>query len=207
MPIFTLKCRLSCTVTINRNTASATKSHFCGLLTCAHDNCLVTAEVKKEKYVYYRCSGGRGLCDLPRFREQEIAEKLGHLLEQVTILPHVAKQIEEDLKGDHVNASQHAAQERARLTRAREDVRRRMDCAYTDKLDRKITEEFWQRETIRLADRRGAHHGPDWDHKGAGFRGASHRRSQDFRTRAKCSFFVSYAQTHSNKARCSSLYF
>src|ERR1700689_156244 len=28
---------------------------FRGLLTCAYDNCLVTAEIKKSKYVYYRC--------------------------------------------------------------------------------------------------------------------------------------------------------
>ena len=119
---------------------------FRGLLTCAHDHCVVTAGVKKEKYVYYRCSGGRGPCDLPRFREQEIAEKLAHVLEHVTILPEVARQIEDELKGDHVHAHEHVARERARLTRARDDVRRRMDSAYMDKLDGKIAEEFWQRK-------------------------------------------------------------
>ena len=119
---------------------------FRGLLKCAHDNCVVTAEVKKEKYVYYRCSGGRGPCDLPRFREQEIAERLGHVLEDVAIPPEIAKQIEETLKGDRVHAHAHIASERARLTRARDDVRRRMDAAYTDKLDGKIPEEFWERK-------------------------------------------------------------
>jgi site-specific DNA recombinase len=119
---------------------------FRGLLTCAHDNCVVTAEVKKEKYVYYRCSGGRGPCALPRFREQEIAEKLGNVLEHVVIPPEIARQIEGELKGDRVHAHEHVARERARLTRALADIRRRMDSAYTDKLDGKITEEFWQRK-------------------------------------------------------------
>ena len=32
---------------------------FRGMLTCAHDNCTVTAELKKGKYVYYRCTGYR----------------------------------------------------------------------------------------------------------------------------------------------------
>jgi hypothetical protein len=41
---------------------------------------------------------------------------------------------------------QDVARERARLTRARDDVRRRMDSAYIDKLDGKIAEEFWQRK-------------------------------------------------------------
>jgi site-specific DNA recombinase len=108
---------------------------FRGLLTCAHDHCVVTAEVKKEKYVYYRCSGGRGPCDLPRFREQEVAEKLARVLEHVTIPPEIAKQIEEELKSDHARAHEHVAHDRARLVRARDDLRRRMDSAYLDKLD------------------------------------------------------------------------
>jgi len=37
---------------------------FAGLLHCAHDGCTVTAELQKAKYVYYRCSGGRGKCSL-----------------------------------------------------------------------------------------------------------------------------------------------
>ena len=113
---------------------------------------MVTAEVKKEKYVYYRCSGGRGPCDLPRFREQEVAEKLGDVLKHVTIPPEIAKQIEEELKDDHANAHEHVARERARLTRALDDVRRRMDSAYIDKLDGKIAEDFWQRKQADWQD-------------------------------------------------------
>ncbi len=119
---------------------------FRGLLTCAHDKCVVTAEVKKEKYVYYRCSGGRGPCELPRFREQEIDEKLGHVLEHVTVPPEIAKQIEEELRSDHADAHQRVAREHARLSRLGDDIRRRMDSAYMDKLDGKIAEDFWQRK-------------------------------------------------------------
>ena len=56
---------------------------FRGMLTCAHDDCTVTAELKKGKYVYYRCSGYRGKCDLPRFREQEISDRLGGILKDI----------------------------------------------------------------------------------------------------------------------------
>src|ERR1700674_5669559 len=34
-----------------------------------------TAEFVKGKYVYYRCSGYYGKCDLPRFREEQLSEK------------------------------------------------------------------------------------------------------------------------------------
>ena len=46
-----------------------------------------------------------------------------------------------------------STQERARLEREVVAVRSRMDVAYTDKLDGKITEEFWQRkQTDWLSD-------------------------------------------------------
>ncbi len=45
---------------------------FAGLLTCAHDGCIVTAETKKQKYTYYHCTGYRGRCDLPYMREESL---------------------------------------------------------------------------------------------------------------------------------------
>ena len=119
---------------------------FRGLLTCAHDHCAVTAEIKKNKYVYYRCSHGRGPCDLPRFREQEIAERLGHALRDVTIPPEVARTIETTLQREQVGREDAQARDRARLTHDLEALHRRMDAAYTDKLDGKIAEQFWQRK-------------------------------------------------------------
>ena len=119
---------------------------FRGLLTCAHDHCTVTGEIKKNKYVYYRCSHGRGPCELPRFREQEIVEKLGHVLRDVSIPPKVARDIEKALQSEHVGQEDQAARERARLARELDALHRRMDAAYTDKLDGKITEDFWQRK-------------------------------------------------------------
>jgi len=119
---------------------------FRGLLTCAHDNCTVTAELKKGKYVYYRCSGGRGPCDLPRFREQEIAERLGHVIRDVSIPPEVAQRIAKAMERDDTNIAARVAQERARLTRELSALRARMDAAFCDKLDGKIPEEFWQRK-------------------------------------------------------------
>ena len=33
---------------------------FRGFLTCAFDDCMMTAETKKKKYTYYRCTGSKG---------------------------------------------------------------------------------------------------------------------------------------------------
>jgi site-specific DNA recombinase len=121
---------------------------FRGLLTCAHDQCTVTGELKKGKYVYYRCSGFRGKCPLPRFREQEIAERLGSILKDICIPDEVAAEIERSLELDQSRQKSLAAGERARLEQRLASVRRRMDQAYTDKLDGKISEDFWQRKLV-----------------------------------------------------------
>jgi site-specific DNA recombinase len=118
---------------------------FRGLLTCAHDGCTVTAELKKEKYVYYRCSGYRGKCDLPRFREAEISERLGTILENIHIPDEVLARIQEALKREQAGMRNATAQQRQKLEQRLADVRRRMDRAYADKLDGKIPEDFWER--------------------------------------------------------------
>jgi DNA invertase Pin-like site-specific DNA recombinase len=119
---------------------------FRGLLTCAHDNCVVTAELKKQKYVYYHCTGYRGPCALPRFKEQEIAERLGSVLKDVQIPADVARTIDVSLQRVHVQMQSKTGQERARLERELTSLRARMDAAYADKLDGHITAEFWQRK-------------------------------------------------------------
>jgi hypothetical protein len=53
---------------------------FAGLLKCAHDGCTVTTELQKNRYIYYRCSQGRGKCSLPYMREQDVSDHLGELL-------------------------------------------------------------------------------------------------------------------------------
>ena len=119
---------------------------FRGMLTCAHDDCTVTAEVKKGKYVYYRCSGYRGRCALPRFREEEISAKLGEVLKGIEIPAEVVSQIVAGLEADRSSQQNRAAAQRTRLKEQLDAVRRRMDQAYTDKLDSKISEDYWQRK-------------------------------------------------------------
>ncbi len=50
---------------------------------------MVTGEVQKQKYVYYRCTGHRGKCDLPRFREDDLALRMGEPLKGLQVPPEV----------------------------------------------------------------------------------------------------------------------
>ncbi len=122
------------------------------MLTCAHDDCTVTAELKKGKYVYYCCSGFRGKCDLPRFREEEISEKLGEILKRIHVPDDVLNRLVESFRADQERLQQRTAEERERLQQRLASVRKRMDQAYTDKLDGRIPEDFWERKMKEWRD-------------------------------------------------------
>jgi site-specific DNA recombinase len=119
---------------------------FRGFLTCAHDGCLVTAEMKKGKYTYYHCTGFRGKCDLPYFREEELADRLGSVLKNIHIPDDVLKQLEASLHVYKHDQDGVLKQQRQRLEQRIASLRQRLDQAYIDKLDGKISEEFWSRK-------------------------------------------------------------
>jgi site-specific DNA recombinase len=120
---------------------------FAGLLRCAYDDCMVTAEIQKKRYTYYRCTGFRGKCELPYFREEEIASRLGKVLQDIHIPDEVLKQLETSLLTDKGSEEAIRKREGERLKQRLSTVRHRLDQAYLDKLDGKISEEFWTRKS------------------------------------------------------------
>jgi len=116
---------------------------FGGLLQCAYDGCTVTAEIKKSRYVYYHCTGYRGKCALPYFREEELGNRLGQILKDIHIPDDVLEQLRQSLLHDNDRADAHSQSESERLRTRLAQVRRRIEQAYLDKLDGKIAEAFW----------------------------------------------------------------
>ena len=120
---------------------------FSGLLRCAYDNCTVTAELKKNRYTYYHCTGYRGKCELPYFREEELGDRLGSVLRDIHIPDDVLSQLEKSLLSDKSRDEAIRKQQAERLRQRLSAVRHRLDQAYLDKLDGKISEEFWTRKS------------------------------------------------------------
>jgi site-specific DNA recombinase len=117
-----------------------------GLLRCGYDDCLITAEIKKQRYVYYHCTGGRGKCSLPYFREEELSHRLGGILKDIYVPDSVVRDIQNSLATDKASRADRLYAEEARLQQRLTAIRSRMDQAYLDKLDGKITAEFWERK-------------------------------------------------------------
>jgi site-specific DNA recombinase len=130
----------------NRPKYSKRDIAFRGLLTCANDGCLLTGDVQKEKYIYYRCTGHHGKCGLPRFREEDVASRLGEPLKGLQVPVEVVSQIVSALRADEGQATSKANTELSHLNRRLTSIRHRMDAAYEDKLDGNITEDYWNRK-------------------------------------------------------------
>ena len=125
---------------------------FAGLLTCAHDGCTVTSELQKGRYVYYRCSHGRGKCALPYMREQDVSDRLGDLLKQIYVPETIARTVVDSLHAD-LNRSEQKRQEQVSALRQRlAALRTRMDQLYEDKLEGKISEAFWARKQAEYSE-------------------------------------------------------
>ena len=100
----------------------------------------------KQKYVYYRCTSNCGKCDLPRFKEEVLSQRLGEPLKGLQVPPAIVEQIVATLHEDQNQADNRLEDERVRLTSRLTAIRNRMDAAYGDKLDGKIPEDFWERK-------------------------------------------------------------
>ena len=66
---------------------------YTNLIKCGVCGCAITAEIKKEKYVYYHCSGYKGNCNQPYVREEVIDEKIASLLDSFSITDSVQEMI------------------------------------------------------------------------------------------------------------------
>jgi hypothetical protein len=104
---------------------------FMGLLTCARCDCAMTAERKKGKYTYYRCTGFHGSCGNSYIREEHLATLLGTVVTPIQITPEIADDIAAALRSSEGDG------ERRRQAALRQLEQRRR--AATVKLDRGYT--------------------------------------------------------------------
>jgi site-specific DNA recombinase len=85
---------------------------------------------------------------LPRLREQELENRLGQILKNIYIPDEILSQLEKSILSDKSRQDLLKGQQQQRLQQRLATIRHRIDEAYTDKLDGKISEELWTRKAI-----------------------------------------------------------
>ena len=120
---------------------------FQGLLTCGHCGCALTAEVKKEQYVYYHCTGNRGKCPERYVREEDIAQQFGNAIKAIKLDGEVLNWIKAALKNSHETQKQYHKEAVEGLQNQYARLQKRLEAMYIDKLDGQISQEFYEAKT------------------------------------------------------------
>ncbi len=142
---------------LHRKPKPKTKHHFHyrGLLFCGYCGCMLTAErharESGKEYIYYRCSGSRGKCGQPRYREDVIADRLVEVINRIRISPEIV----EILRGEQLaTAKARGRARRAKILELKSDeqsLAEKQDMAYQDKLEGVLPENRWLRVDEQLA--------------------------------------------------------
>ncbi len=119
---------------------------FQGLVFCGHCGCALTAEIKKGRYVYYHCTGHKGKCPEKYVREEEMAQQFGEALRAIQMDREVLEWVVTALKESHGDEKRYHDEMIGKLQKEHQKLQDRIDAMYVDKLDGKVSQEFFDRK-------------------------------------------------------------
>jgi site-specific DNA recombinase len=120
---------------------------FMGLLTCARCGCAMTAERKKGKYTYYRCTAFHGRCGNAYIREERLAQLLGGAVDQIQLPERVAKAITVRLHASQAELEQARRRSSTRLLERQRALQAKIDRGYDGYVDGRISDALWGRKS------------------------------------------------------------
>lgn len=116
---------------------------YSGLLACGHCGCALVGEMKKGKYTYYHCTGYKGKCPEPYVREEVISEQFSAVLGQLHFDNDILEWVKQALRESHAAVLQEQTESIERLISLERKLQARVDAMYIDKLDGRITSDFF----------------------------------------------------------------
>jgi len=132
-----------------KNTPKSQKHNFLfkSLIRCDECGGLITWEIAKKKHIYGHCNHYRNCSQLSWVKEPEVENQLLEHFEQLRIKnTRIVEWIRKALKESHRDEIEFHSSAVNQLTTRQEQTKQRLDRLYDDKLDGKITEDFYQRK-------------------------------------------------------------
>ena len=118
---------------------------FHGLMTCGHCGCALVAEIKKEKYVYYHCTGNKGKCPEKYTREEVLDQKFMESLKRIQLDNDVVDWIVEVVNSSTAEERAQREVQLAALNQQKQRMESRLEKMYLDKLDGVLEDEEYRR--------------------------------------------------------------
>jgi site-specific DNA recombinase len=125
---------------------------FSGLIACAKCGCSVVGEIKKQRYVYYhctgyadKCQGNPASCRRRYVREELLESQFTELLGRLHFDDEVLAWVREALHASHADKRREQEEALARLRAEYDRLQRRIDAMYVDKLDGRVDAAFFDK--------------------------------------------------------------
>ena len=120
------------------------KFAFRGLMKCGSCGRPITAQIQKGKYVYYHCTRTGPKCTEKAIREEKLAQMLGEPLKRLRIGNERLEWILQALRESHEEEKRFKAEEVGKLEREYQELGRKIDQLYEDKLSGLVPVNFWK---------------------------------------------------------------
>ena len=121
---------------------------FTGFIRCGHCGCGLVGELKKQKYVYYHCTGHRGKCEEPYAREEVVQDQFAAALKEPVIPPGILAWLQESVSKSDLNERAARDREVKRLEEQHRRLGSKLDVLNDDRLEGRISPEMYDRKAL-----------------------------------------------------------
>ena len=122
---------------------------YTSLIKCGHCGCDITAEIHEDKYIYYRCTNGKGKCIQKYVRQEVFDTEFEALLDSIHVTKEAHDIIMTDLRESFKEKKEYLDHNVKTIEQQIGVLQKRIDTAYTDRVDGKIDEAFWKQHTSK----------------------------------------------------------
>jgi len=129
----------------NDTRATARRFTYTGLLKCARCGCAITAEIKKDCYIYYHCTFDKGSCGGLYVRQEELERQFEEILGEFQFSEALLGWMRQALRQSQKEKAEFHRRSIEKLNARYAKLQNRIDQIYLDKLDGEIEETFYRR--------------------------------------------------------------
>lgn len=142
-----------CQERLMEKTHSMTKRDFPyrGLVKCGLCGCHLTASIVKGRYIYYRCTQGRGKCEQKSIREDRLGVELASVVDRIHLSSTQASELLQLMRDRQEEDAKYRKARISKLKAHRDKLEERRDKAYADKADGILGQDRWLKMDNRWA--------------------------------------------------------
>ncbi len=140
-----------------RDTVRAQEFTYPGIVSCGHCGCGMSAQIQKERYIYYHCTGFKGKCGEPYVREEVFDREFARALRRLVLPPDWMEYLKIELRKGQSEVQRFHQESINRLEGECARLQRRLDQMYVDKLDGVIDADSYARNARQWQEEIRAH--------------------------------------------------